>query len=68
MMPTAVPSTSAPIQKFMWWDAGVRSTNHESYTYRVVPVNGTPQALTLEVKPEANVGRYDGLREVDRAA
>jgi hypothetical protein len=27
-----------------------------------------PQALTLEVEPEANVGRYDGLREVDRAA
>ncbi len=27
-----------------------------------------PQALTLEVEPQANVSRYDGLREVNRAA
>jgi transposase len=27
-----------------------------------------PQALALVVEPEANVSRYDGLREVDRAA
>jgi len=27
-----------------------------------------PQALTLAVEPEANVSRYDGLREVNRAA
>ena len=27
-----------------------------------------PQALTLVVEPEANVSRYDGLREVNRAA
>jgi hypothetical protein len=28
----------------------------------------TPQALSLAVEPEANVSRYDGLREVNRAA
>jgi hypothetical protein len=44
--PGEAPSTSAPIQKFLWWDAGVRSTNNEHYTYRVVPVTGTPTALT----------------------
>jgi hypothetical protein len=27
-----------------------------------------PQALALAVEPEANVSRYDGLREVNRAA
>ena len=27
-----------------------------------------PEALALQVEPEANVGRYDGLREVSRAA
>ena len=27
-----------------------------------------PQALVLEVEPEANVSRYDGLREGNRAA
>src|SRR5947209_5783708 len=45
--PGEMPSTAAPIQKFMWWDAGVRSSNQESLTYRVVPVLGTPGALTL---------------------
>jgi len=28
----------------------------------------SPQALSLAVEPEANVSRYDGLREVNRAA
>jgi phosphatidylserine/phosphatidylglycerophosphate/cardiolipin synthase-like enzyme len=45
--PGEAASTDAPIQKFLWWDSGVRSTNNESYTYRVVPVTGTPAALTL---------------------
>jgi phosphatidylserine/phosphatidylglycerophosphate/cardiolipin synthase-like enzyme len=49
-------STDAPIQKFQWWDAGVRSTDNEHYTYRVVPVTGTPAALTLQ---EAKVGSCD---------
>jgi phosphatidylserine/phosphatidylglycerophosphate/cardiolipin synthase-like enzyme len=54
--PGEAPSTAAPIQKFMWWDAGVRSTDNESYTYSVVPVTGTPDALTLL---EANAGSCD---------
>ena len=37
------PSTQAPIQKFMWWDASASAG--ETYTYVVEPMLGTPAAL-----------------------
>jgi phosphatidylserine/phosphatidylglycerophosphate/cardiolipin synthase-like enzyme len=40
-----VPSTEAPIQKFMWWDAGVRAESGESYSYTVTPMLGKPGEL-----------------------
>jgi hypothetical protein len=43
-----VPSTAAPIQKFMWWDAGVRASSGESYDYKVTPVLGTPDNLRMQ--------------------
>ncbi len=43
------PSTEAPIQKFMWWDARVARTQkggeRVSYEYEVTPLVGTPRAL-----------------------
>jgi phosphatidylserine/phosphatidylglycerophosphate/cardiolipin synthase-like enzyme len=42
------PSNEAPIQKFYWWDARIDTKDRgSSFTYRVVPVTGSPEALNL---------------------
>jgi phosphatidylserine/phosphatidylglycerophosphate/cardiolipin synthase-like enzyme len=41
------PSNEAPIQKFYWWDARINTKDRGTeFKYRVIPVTGTPQALT----------------------
>ncbi|HZE14452.1 MAG TPA: hypothetical protein VE197_01370, partial [Mycobacterium sp.] len=43
-----LPSNSAPIQKFYWWDARITDADRGStFTYRVTPVVGSPTSLTL---------------------
>jgi phosphatidylserine/phosphatidylglycerophosphate/cardiolipin synthase-like enzyme len=43
-----LPSNSAPIQKFYWWDARITDADRGStFTYRVIPVVGSPSSLTL---------------------
>ena len=42
-----VPSTVAPIQKFMWWGAGIRASSGESYVYKVTPVLGMLDNLLM---------------------
>jgi phosphatidylserine/phosphatidylglycerophosphate/cardiolipin synthase-like enzyme len=43
-----LPSNSAPIQKFYWWDARIADVDRGStFTYRVIPVVGSPSSLTL---------------------
>ena len=40
------PSSDAPIQKFMWWDARIDGSNAgDTLTYEITPVCGTPAAL-----------------------
>lgn len=64
-----VPSTEAPIQKFMWWDAGVRVENGDSYTYTVAPMLGTPDNLksldtsagSVKIELPANVDTKNGI-------
>jgi phosphatidylserine/phosphatidylglycerophosphate/cardiolipin synthase-like enzyme len=42
------PSNQAPIQKFMWWDAQINTKNRgKTFTYKVIPVQGSPQNLKL---------------------
>lgn len=42
------PSNVAPIQKFYWWDARIDTVDRgHTFSYRIVPVTGTPAALTL---------------------
>ena len=42
------PSNEAPIQKFYWWDARIDTKDRgSSFSYRVVPVTGSPGALNL---------------------
>jgi phosphatidylserine/phosphatidylglycerophosphate/cardiolipin synthase-like enzyme len=41
-------SNEAPIQKFYWWDAHINTKDRGSrFSYRVIPVTGTPSALEL---------------------
>jgi PLD-like domain len=41
-------SNVAPIQKFMWWDARLEGVGSgQALTYEVIPVRGSPAALTL---------------------
>jgi phosphatidylserine/phosphatidylglycerophosphate/cardiolipin synthase-like enzyme len=43
-----IPSNQAPIQKFYWWDARINTADRGStFTYRVIPAVGAPQALQL---------------------
>jgi hypothetical protein len=43
-----LPSNENPIQKFMWWDARIDSSNRgQDFTYAVTPVVGRPQNLQL---------------------
>jgi phosphatidylserine/phosphatidylglycerophosphate/cardiolipin synthase-like enzyme len=43
------PSNEAPIQKFYWWDARIDTKDRGTrFSYRVIPVTGTPQALALQ--------------------
>jgi phosphatidylserine/phosphatidylglycerophosphate/cardiolipin synthase-like enzyme len=43
------PSDEAPIQKFYWWDARIDTRDRgTTFSYRIIPVTGTPQALTLQ--------------------
>jgi phosphatidylserine/phosphatidylglycerophosphate/cardiolipin synthase-like enzyme len=42
------PSNVAPIQKFYWWDARINTKDRgTSFSYRVTPVTGSPNALNL---------------------
>lgn len=42
------PSREAPIQKFYWWDARIDTKDRgTTFSYRVVPVTGSPDALDL---------------------
>ena len=42
-------SDQAPIQKFYWWDARIDTKDRGStFTYTVIPVTGTPDALQLD--------------------
>src|SRR5258708_11277398 len=42
------PSNEAPIQKFYWWDARINTRDRgSSFSYRVIPVTGSPGALDL---------------------
>src|SRR5262249_30340128 len=42
-------SNEAPIQKFYWWDARIATqVRGSAFSYRVVPVTGSPGALRLE--------------------
>lgn len=54
-LPAGTPVSSAehPIQTFQWGDYTVRPGR--SYRYRVVPVRGTPQNLTLQEADAASV-------------
>ena len=65
------PSNTAPIQKFMWWDARIDQADREkSFSYLVYPVVGTPDApqlldaqkgecrLTLPAHIEENIGSW----------
>ncbi len=47
------PSDEAPIQKFYWWDARINTKDRGSiFSYRVIPVAGSPGSLTL-LDPES---------------
>jgi len=52
----ALPSDLAPIQKFMWWDSAINSSQRGgTFTYRVIPVVGTgPTDLKLLEAEGAN--------------
>ncbi|MGF6773385.1 phosphatidylserine/phosphatidylglycerophosphate/cardiolipin synthase-like enzyme [Paraburkholderia sp. GAS199] len=65
------PSNTAPIQKFMWWDARIDEPDREKpFAYKVYPVVGTPDApqlleaqmaeckLTLPAHIEAGIGTW----------
>jgi hypothetical protein len=42
------PTNTAPIQKFMWWDARIDEGDREkNFTYLIYPVVGAPDALQL---------------------
>jgi phosphatidylserine/phosphatidylglycerophosphate/cardiolipin synthase-like enzyme len=42
------PSVSAPIQKFLWWDARIDTADRgTSFDYRITPVVGSPGHLQL---------------------
>jgi hypothetical protein len=42
------PSNTSPIQKFMWWDARIDDSDRERrFSYRIIPVVGTPRCLQL---------------------
>jgi phosphatidylserine/phosphatidylglycerophosphate/cardiolipin synthase-like enzyme len=46
--PIDLPSNQAPIQKFYWWDARINTADRgTSFTYRVIPVIGPFNSLTL---------------------
>jgi phosphatidylserine/phosphatidylglycerophosphate/cardiolipin synthase-like enzyme len=50
-------SKEAPIQKFTWWDARIDTKDRGTkFSYRVIPVTGAPDALTLN---EAEQGKVD---------
>ena len=50
-------SHDAPIQKFTWWDARIDTKDRGStFSYRVIPVTGTPDTLKYE---EAEQGQID---------
>jgi hypothetical protein len=43
-----LPSNENPIQKFMWWDARIDSSDRgKDFTYTLTPVVGTPSKLQL---------------------
>jgi phosphatidylserine/phosphatidylglycerophosphate/cardiolipin synthase-like enzyme len=49
-------SNEAPIQKFTWWDARIDTKDRGStFSYRVIPVTGTPTALTLVEEEEGKI-------------
>ena len=51
------PSRSAPIQKFMWWDARIEPQDRNgTFIYTVIPVLGTPADPRL-LDEEAGVAR-----------
>jgi phosphatidylserine/phosphatidylglycerophosphate/cardiolipin synthase-like enzyme len=51
------PSNEAPIQKFYWWDARIDTQDRgATFSYRVVPVRGRPDAMQLI---DAEAGRID---------
>ena len=42
------PTNTSPIQKFLWWDARIDDEDRgKTFTYRAVPVRGTPDAPVL---------------------
>ncbi len=43
-----IPCNQAPIQKFYWWDARINTADRGTqFSYRVIPVVGTPDALQI---------------------
>ncbi|MEH2480432.1 phosphatidylserine/phosphatidylglycerophosphate/cardiolipin synthase-like enzyme [Nitrobacteraceae bacterium AZCC 2146] len=49
-------SVDAPIQKFTWWDARIDTKDRGSkFSYRVIPVTGSPGALKLEEDEEGQI-------------
>ena len=45
-----MPSNLAPIQKFLWWDAGIKDKDRgKTFKYTITPVRGTgPNDLALQ--------------------
>jgi phosphatidylserine/phosphatidylglycerophosphate/cardiolipin synthase-like enzyme len=47
-------SDEAPIQKFYWWDARINTRDRgSSFSYRIIPVTGTPDDLKLNEAEQA---------------
>jgi hypothetical protein len=51
-----LPSNDNPIQKFMWWDARIDSSDRgKGFTYTITPVVGTPANLHLLAEAAAEI-------------
>lgn len=49
-------SNDAPIQKFTWWDARIDTKDRGTqFSYRVIPVTGTPPALNLNTAEQGTI-------------
>lgn len=51
-----LPSNTSPIQKFLWWDARIDDPDRgKTFTYKVTPVVGAPDAPQLLSECEASL-------------